>query len=162
MERFILSRAGGDLFPIRVCYCFNIASLCNVLQSASQCLDCARVMYPRVIPAVVCRCASRRPHSLRPFSSSSTVHVDFLLHLTASTSDCSCFLFLIAAMAFEYRHQPIRAVYMSFDAITTTLVRFPYWFVTALIPGLRPRRSWSLKKTLMVKLIKHMNALGMR
>lgn len=52
---------------------------------------------------------------------------------------------------FFLRHQPLKAVYLAYVAATLVFVRLPCWFVLALVPLLRPRASWTIGSTLLVK-----------
>ncbi|OCH88430.1 alpha/beta-hydrolase [Obba rivulosa] len=53
-------------------------------------------------------------------------------------------------MPFAFRHQPLKAIYLTVS-ILYLLVCLPIWTIMGMIPGLRPRRSWTLKRTLIVK-----------
>ncbi|KAJ7686547.1 Alpha/Beta hydrolase protein [Mycena rosella] len=49
---------------------------------------------------------------------------------------------------FAFHRQPLKAVYLAYFLVTTVLVRLPMWTTIAAIPRLRPRRSWSFRRTL--------------
>ncbi|OCH88433.1 alpha/beta-hydrolase [Obba rivulosa] len=51
---------------------------------------------------------------------------------------------------FAFRRQPFKAIYLTFS-ILHLLMRLPVWTVVGLVPAFRPRRSWTLRKTLIVK-----------
>ncbi|EMD35367.1 hypothetical protein CERSUDRAFT_106757 [Gelatoporia subvermispora B] len=53
-------------------------------------------------------------------------------------------------MAFASRKQPFKAIYI-ICSITYILCRLPIWTVIGLFPSTRPRPSWTLKRTLIVK-----------
>ncbi|KAI0258216.1 Alpha/Beta hydrolase protein [Gloeopeniophorella convolvens] len=65
-------------------------------------------------------------------------------------------------MVHELTSQPWRGVYLSYQLITTIFFRLPFWVLRNVPRSLRPRPSWSLKKTLMIKLIKHLSAISSR
>ncbi|KAI0915968.1 hypothetical protein AcV5_003432 [Taiwanofungus camphoratus] len=54
-------------------------------------------------------------------------------------------------MAFEYRHQPLRAVYYVYYSISILFVRLPYWCLISLAPAWRPRRSWTLSRAVIIR-----------
>ncbi|PCH43961.1 alpha/beta-hydrolase [Wolfiporia cocos MD-104 SS10] len=54
-------------------------------------------------------------------------------------------------MVYELRQQLLKSIYLAIQNVTTYLVRFPIWFLTSLPRFLRPRRSWSFKKTFYLK-----------
>ena len=49
---------------------------------------------------------------------------------------------------FAYRKQPWKALYLLYAAVTFPVVRLPVWLVRAAVPALRPRRAWTMKRTL--------------
>lgn len=57
-------------------------------------------------------------------------------------------------MAFAFRHQPLRIVYLTGSVILLLFVRLPFWTVTNIIPAWRPRRSWTLWRTLVVNIFR--------
>ncbi|KAF5370846.1 hypothetical protein D9758_002007 [Tetrapyrgos nigripes] len=50
------------------------------------------------------------------------------------------------------RSQPFKTVYLICELVTTCLIRLPLWTITALSSSRRPRSSWSLKRTLLVRI----------
>ncbi|EMD35344.1 hypothetical protein CERSUDRAFT_116141 [Gelatoporia subvermispora B] len=56
-------------------------------------------------------------------------------------------------MAFAFRRQPFKAIYKTFNVLYL-LVSVPVWALIAVVPAWRPRRSWSVGRTLMVKFIR--------
>ncbi|THV02338.1 alpha/beta-hydrolase [Dendrothele bispora CBS 962.96] len=54
------------------------------------------------------------------------------------------------------RHQPIKAFYLIFELLATCFVRIPIWTLTAIPRSWRPRRSWSIKRTLLINLARHL------
>ncbi|OCH88431.1 alpha/beta-hydrolase [Obba rivulosa] len=53
-------------------------------------------------------------------------------------------------MPFAFRHQPIKTIY-TVGTLLYLLCCLPVWTVVGLVPAFRPRRSWTLKRTLIVK-----------
>ncbi|KII95552.1 hypothetical protein PLICRDRAFT_86909 [Plicaturopsis crispa FD-325 SS-3] len=58
-------------------------------------------------------------------------------------------------MVFEYRRQPIRGIYLAYQLVVTLLVWIPLWTLISLPRPLRPRRSWPVRRCLMVRLLRH-------
>ncbi|KAL1745693.1 Alpha/Beta hydrolase protein [Schizophyllum fasciatum] len=58
--------------------------------------------------------------------------------------------------AFLWRHQPFRAIYILWKLYTTGIFWIPLWVTVAVIPFFRPRRSWSVVKTIKVQLIRRL------
>ena len=52
---------------------------------------------------------------------------------------------------FIFRHQPLKAIYLAYVVATLVFIRLPCWLVLFLVPWFRPRRSWTLARTLLVK-----------
>ncbi|EKM56906.1 uncharacterized protein PHACADRAFT_92890 [Phanerochaete carnosa HHB-10118-sp] len=50
-----------------------------------------------------------------------------------------------------WRHEPLKTIYLIF-ALASALVRVPFWFTFALVPPFRPRASWTIGRTVVVKL----------
>ncbi|KAK7692853.1 hypothetical protein QCA50_004488 [Cerrena zonata] len=59
-----------------------------------------------------------------------------------------------------YRKQPFKSIYLLYQSITTPLFRIPIWTILSLFRSNRPKSTWSLKKTILVKLLKHYSAIG--
>ena len=57
-------------------------------------------------------------------------------------------------MSFTYRNQPFKTVYLLWSALYI-LGALPVWTVAYLLPAMRPRRSWTLKRALIVTLIRN-------
>ncbi|OCH86779.1 hypothetical protein OBBRIDRAFT_814425 [Obba rivulosa] len=53
-------------------------------------------------------------------------------------------------MPIAFRHQPLKAIYTT-DSILYLLCFLPVWTIVGLVPAFRPRCSWTLKRTLIVK-----------
>ncbi|EMD35348.1 hypothetical protein CERSUDRAFT_157056 [Gelatoporia subvermispora B] len=56
-------------------------------------------------------------------------------------------------MAFTFHRQPFKAVYKA-TTVLYVLVSIPVWVLIAIVPAWRPRRSWTVGRTLTVKLIR--------
>lgn len=54
---------------------------------------------------------------------------------------------------FYWRHQPLKLVYLAWVALTLIFIRLPLWTFLYLIPALRPRSSWTLRRSLIVKVL---------
>ncbi|ESK96747.1 hypothetical protein Moror_6707 [Moniliophthora roreri MCA 2997] len=52
-------------------------------------------------------------------------------------------------MAFTYRHQPVKSLYLVVGGLWLVL-RIPYWIIRNLLPSWRPRRNWSLLRSFAV------------
>lgn len=57
-------------------------------------------------------------------------------------------------MSFAFRHQPLKAIYLTGSAILLLFIRLPFWTVASIIPAWRPRRSWTLGRILMVNVLR--------
>ncbi|EIW83237.1 hypothetical protein CONPUDRAFT_136340 [Coniophora puteana RWD-64-598 SS2] len=47
----------------------------------------------------------------------------------------------------ELRHQPLRRLYLLYDALSTRLIRTPIWLIHSLISFWRPRPAWSWERS---------------
>ncbi|KAI0075549.1 alpha/beta-hydrolase [Panus rudis PR-1116 ss-1] len=56
-------------------------------------------------------------------------------------------------MPFAFRHQPLRTMFI-LGGVIYILVSLPVWLVLAAIPATRPRRSWSFKRAIFVRLLR--------
>lgn len=52
---------------------------------------------------------------------------------------------------FIFRHQPLKAIYLAYIAASLLFVRIPIWSILSVVPWLRPRSSWTYRRTLLVK-----------
>ncbi|KAH7920508.1 alpha/beta-hydrolase [Leucogyrophana mollusca] len=59
-------------------------------------------------------------------------------------------------MVYELRHQPYFGLYLTYQIITTTFVRVPYWFLVSTPVSWRPRPSWTVKRSVLVKFFRHL------
>ncbi|KAJ7098382.1 Alpha/Beta hydrolase protein [Mycena epipterygia] len=53
-------------------------------------------------------------------------------------------------MSFPYRNQPWTTLYTSYSVVSILFLRLPFWIVVSALPSLRPRRSWSMGRTIVV------------
>ena len=60
----------------------------------------------------------------------------------------------MASAPFAYRRQPAKALYLAYFALSTLLVRLPYWLLAACVPALRPHPAWPPKRAFMVPLMR--------
>ncbi|KAI4525513.1 alpha/beta-hydrolase [Schizophyllum commune Loenen D] len=58
------------------------------------------------------------------------------------------------AELYAYRHQPIKGIYFTGQIVLTLFVRLPFWVLTSLPKSWRPRPSWSLWQSLLVKFVR--------
>lgn len=52
---------------------------------------------------------------------------------------------------FLWSRQPYKFFYLSYVISTYLLFRLPFWFLTSLVPALRPRATWTIRRTLLIK-----------
>ncbi|KAF8633318.1 hypothetical protein AX17_004491 [Amanita inopinata Kibby_2008] len=65
-------------------------------------------------------------------------------------------------MLYAFRNQPLKAVYLSYQLLSTLLVRFPLWILFAIPKTWRPRKSWTISRTLHVNLIRKLLNVGIQ
>ncbi|GLB37506.1 putative steryl acetyl hydrolase [Lyophyllum shimeji] len=58
-------------------------------------------------------------------------------------------------MQYPFRRQPLKAAYLTYQVLTTLLLRIPLWVLLAIPRPLRPRASWSVKRTVFVNFVRH-------
>ncbi|KAJ7783274.1 alpha/beta-hydrolase [Mycena metata] len=58
-----------------------------------------------------------------------------------------------------WRHQPLKAAYVLYQLLSA-VIRLPYWAVLAVPRAWRPRKSWSWRRTVQVKLIRHLTSMS--
>ena len=58
-------------------------------------------------------------------------------------------------MVYELREQPWFGLYLTYQVVSTTLFRIPYWYLSAYPQSWRPRSSWSITRTVLVRLFRH-------
>ena len=51
------------------------------------------------------------------------------------------------------RHQPMKAIYLTYIVLSILLIRLPFWTITALVPAFRPRPRWTIGRTLLIRLL---------
>ncbi|KAF9220925.1 alpha/beta-hydrolase [Gyrodon lividus] len=51
---------------------------------------------------------------------------------------------------FVFRRQPFKTLYVLYFGVTLLFVRLPYWTIISLLPAWRPRRNWTLSRTIIV------------
>ncbi|KAK7030058.1 Abhydrolase-3 domain-containing protein [Favolaschia claudopus] len=56
------------------------------------------------------------------------------------------------------RQQPFKLVYLLFQ-LANTLILVPYWAIVSVPPALRPRKSWSWARTMVVRVVRHMDVI---
>jgi hypothetical protein len=60
---------------------------------------------------------------------------------------------------FEYRHQPFKALFCLYSGIIILFVRLPYWIIVSSVPAWRQRRSWSMLRSFMVRLMNSLTTI---
>ncbi|KAF8806420.1 alpha/beta-hydrolase [Phlegmacium glaucopus] len=58
-------------------------------------------------------------------------------------------------MANAFHRQPLKGLYISYQFITILFIRGPLWALLSIPPSWRPRKTWTIKRTIMAKFIKH-------
>lgn len=51
--------------------------------------------------------------------------------------------------------QPWKGIYLLYNTITLLSIRIPLWYLLAIPKSNRPRPSWTIKRTILVKLLRH-------
>jgi len=67
--------------------------------------------------------------------------------------------FYRATMVHQFRRQPLKGLYLAFEIITTLFFRLPSWILGNLPRELRPRPSWSLKKSVLIRALGRFNVV---
>ncbi|KAJ7703104.1 Alpha/Beta hydrolase protein [Mycena rosella] len=58
-----------------------------------------------------------------------------------------------------FHHQPFKSVYLLYAALAACL-RIPYWALVSLPRAWRPRKSWTWRRTMQVKLVRYLTSLA--
>lgn len=53
-------------------------------------------------------------------------------------------------MSFPFRNQPWTALYILYSVVSILVLRLPFWIIVSALPSSRPRRSWSMGRTVAV------------
>ncbi|KAJ6469010.1 hypothetical protein C8R47DRAFT_800315 [Mycena vitilis] len=53
-------------------------------------------------------------------------------------------------MTFPFKKQPLTGLYMLYTAVSIIFLRLPFWVIISAFPSLRPRRTWSMGRTIAV------------
>ncbi|KIJ60141.1 hypothetical protein HYDPIDRAFT_177566 [Hydnomerulius pinastri MD-312] len=59
-------------------------------------------------------------------------------------------------MVYELREQPWFGLYVTYQVVTTTFFRLPYWYLVAYPQSWRPRPTWTVKRSVLVRLFRHL------
>lgn len=51
------------------------------------------------------------------------------------------------------RHQPLKALYLTYVLLTLLLFRLPVWILISLVPRFRPRPTWTFRRTIFIRLL---------
>jgi hypothetical protein len=84
----------------------------------------------------------------RPIPAGSDDAVSAKLHPAAACSR--------APTMFDTRQRPWRTLYLAYSAVTTVLFRAPFWLLIALPRPLRQRPSWTVKRSVYVRLLSYL------
>jgi hypothetical protein len=55
----------------------------------------------------------------------------------------------------DIRKQPVKSIFIVYYILSALLVRIPLWTIIGLIPALRPRRSWTVSRVVIVRLYEY-------
>ncbi|KAF8350264.1 Alpha/Beta hydrolase protein [Amanita rubescens] len=58
-------------------------------------------------------------------------------------------------MSFPFRNQPLKGLYIIYQVLSTFFIRIPWWALRSLPRSWRPRRSWSLRRTIRANTLRH-------
>ncbi|KZV66819.1 alpha/beta-hydrolase [Peniophora sp. CONT] len=62
----------------------------------------------------------------------------------------------------DLRTQPVRSLYLLYQAFSTIFVRLPWWVVISIRRKDRPRTSWTLRKAVFLRLVRHLQGVSAR
>ncbi|KAH8828093.1 endoplasmic reticulum protein [Flagelloscypha sp. PMI_526] len=57
---------------------------------------------------------------------------------------------------YTFAKQPLKTLYLIYQVLTTVFVRVPIWTLIATLPWTRQRKSWTMKREVMVKIVRHL------
>ncbi|KII84163.1 hypothetical protein PLICRDRAFT_32564 [Plicaturopsis crispa FD-325 SS-3] len=63
-------------------------------------------------------------------------------------------------MGYGLRNQPFKGLYLTYQLFSTVFIRVPLWVAFAIPRSWRPRMSWSILRTLKIKLIQHIGPVA--
>ncbi|KAF8960369.1 Alpha/Beta hydrolase protein [Flammula alnicola] len=63
-------------------------------------------------------------------------------------------------MPYAFRNQPLKGLYLTYQLIATLFARFPLWVLFNIPKSWRPRKTWTLKRTILVKLLRLLMDIG--
>jgi hypothetical protein len=58
-------------------------------------------------------------------------------------------------MVHQFRSRPLKEIYLILELIITLFLRLPSWILGNVPKELRPQPSWSLKKSVLIKALRH-------
>lgn len=61
---------------------------------------------------------------------------------------------------YQFKDEPLRSLYLFYDKWTTLFIRKPFWYLISLPRFLRPVRSWTLKRCVILREMTHMSSLS--
>lgn len=57
-------------------------------------------------------------------------------------------------MPFAFKTQPVKTLYLLAAVVSILFVRLPVWIISASIPSLRPKRNWTMLRSLGFRVVK--------
>ncbi|RXW16779.1 hypothetical protein EST38_g9085 [Candolleomyces aberdarensis] len=61
--------------------------------------------------------------------------------------------------SFPFRQQPLKGLYIVYQLVSTLFIRLPFWIITSLPSSTRARPTWTLKRALLLKFVRHFTNL---
>ena len=98
--------------------------------------------------------------SCKPFTDSATnIHVQGSKAAGHTRSSPFPYLRVVTMVFHQYSRHPLRALYLTFELTVTLFFRLPSWVLWNLPKASRPRPSWSLTKSVLIKMVDHINVV---
>lgn len=69
---------------------------------------------------------------------------------------------MTAGSVHDLRTQPVRSLYLLYQAVSTLFVRLPWWVIISFRRKDRPRTSWTLRKAVFLRLVRHLQNVSAR
>ncbi|KIL71061.1 hypothetical protein M378DRAFT_156010 [Amanita muscaria Koide BX008] len=63
-------------------------------------------------------------------------------------------------MSFAFRNQPLKGLYLTYQALIILFFLLPWWIIRSLFRSWRPRPSWGIKRAVIVNFIRHFIYIG--
>jgi hypothetical protein len=62
-------------------------------------------------------------------------------------------------MVHQFRRHPLKGLYLTYELITTLFFRLPSWILGNVTRESRPRQSWSLRKSVLIRALDRFNVV---